>query len=142
MNQKKFLFAAIVGAITLFVLGGLIYGVFLMNFINSHSALSPDVLVQVNKPMEKLDWVMLILSNVAAGFLIALVCKWGNFKTHGESLKAGAMFGFLYAASIDLGFLSFTNMLTLTSAAADVLGNTVMTAVAFVVVAKLLRKSK
>ena len=140
MKNNKYFLAAIAGAVAFFLLGWLIYGVALMDFMAQHSGLSAEVQAQFNKPMDQMIWWAMIVSNLAAGFLIATILAWGNITTAAGGAKAGATIGLLMSMSYDFGFYGFSNMFTMTSLFADIAAGVVMSAIGGAVVAWVLGK--
>ncbi len=63
MDIKKFLIGTLVGGVSVFFLGYLIYGIALMSFINQHSIAPPGTM----KSMADFGWGDLILGNLALG---------------------------------------------------------------------------
>jgi len=104
MKTNKILLGGIVAAVTFFLLGWLIYGVLLMDFMQSYSDQS------LMKAQEDMIWWAMILSNLASGFLLAFILNWSNAKTCTEGIKIGGIIGLLMAFSIDLSFYSMSNM--------------------------------
>ena len=79
--------------------------------------------------MEMIWWAM-IVSNFSIALLLTLFLKWSGAKGIVDGLKTGALFGFLYSFSLDLGFYSMTTMFNnFTAIIADVVVNTLVMAV-------------
>lgn len=104
MKTNKILFGGIVAAVAFFLLGWLIYGILLMDFMQSNSDQS------LMKAEEDMVWWAMILSNLASGFLLAIILNWSNAKTCTDGMKIGAIIGLLMAFAIDLSFYSMSNM--------------------------------
>lgn len=104
MKTKKILLGGIAAAITFFILGWIIYGMLLMEFMQTNSVQS------IMKAEEDMIWWAMIVSNLASGFLLAFVLIWSNVKTCTEGIKIGAILGLLMAFSIDLSFYSMSNI--------------------------------
>ena len=104
MKTKKILLGGLAGGVTFFLLGWLIYGVLLMDYMTANSNQC------ASKPMGEMIFWALILSNLAYGFLIACVINWSNTTGVMSGVRIGAVVGFLFATSIDLSFYSMTNM--------------------------------
>lgn len=101
----KILRGTILGGITFFFLGWLVWGILLMNFsMNNYDQ-------SIYKPENEMIWWAMIVSNLILAMFLTLFMKWGQAKTIVDALKIGAIFGVLYALSIDLSFYSMTNML-------------------------------
>ena len=138
MKNKNYFLASIVGGITFFLLGWLIYGVVLMDFMSSNSGLSAEVFAQFNRTEAEFIWWALILANVASGFLLATILSWGQMTSAAGGAKAGAIVGFLIAISFDLLFYSMTNIFTTSSLFVDIIASTVMTTIGSAVIGWLL----
>ncbi len=100
----KILKGTVLGGIAFFLLGWLIYGILLMDFMaaNMNSCM--------NMPEGKMVWWAMILSNLISALLLTLVLKWSGARKILDGLKTGALFGLLYGATIDLGYWSMTTM--------------------------------
>ena len=138
MKNKNYFLAAIVGGITFFLLGWLIYGVVLMEFMNANSGLSADVFEKFNRTEAEFIWWALILANVASGFLIATILSWAQMTSLAAGAKAGAIIGLLIAVSFDFLFYSMTNIFTTTSLVVDIIASTVMTTIGAAIIGWLL----
>ena len=100
----KILRGTLFGGITYFLLGWLVWGILLMDFMSAnmnHCA---------NRPEGIMVWWAIIVSNLAAAMLLTLVLKWSGAKGYMDGLKTGAILGFLYALIVDMSFLSMTTM--------------------------------
>ena len=123
MNMK-ILRGTVFGGIAFFLLGFLVWGVLLMDFsMENYSQ-------EIYRPNDEMIWWAMIVSNLVLSMLLSLMLNWAGAKNWMDGLKLGALFGLLYALSIDLGMYSMTTMLlTLTAIVVD--------ALAYVVVAGL-----
>ena len=75
-----------------------------------------------------MDWVALIASNLAIGFLIAIICDKTNSKTWMAGATTGLWAGFLIMLYFDASFLAFYNLFTNKWVMIDVAVGTVYTA--------------
>ena len=100
----KILRGTIFGGIAYFLLGWLVYGILLMGF------LSANMNQCAARPEGNMIWWAIILSNFSAAFLLTLILKWSGAKGIFDGLKTGALFGFLFAMTIDLSSWSMTTM--------------------------------
>ncbi|HEY4935234.1 MAG TPA: hypothetical protein VII44_01565, partial [Puia sp.] len=66
MDTKKFLIGTLVGGITYFILGYLIYGLALMSFFTQHSVAPSGSM----KAMSDIVWWALMLGNLFMGALL------------------------------------------------------------------------
>ncbi|MDA3905074.1 MAG: hypothetical protein PF484_03270 [Bacteroidales bacterium] len=124
MKTNKIFLGGIAGAIVFFFLGWLIYGVLLADFMESNYDQS------LNRPMEEMVWWALILSNLASGFLFAIILSWSNTIGIADGAKKGAILGFLLGLSMDLSFYAMSKMiLSFTPIIVDVLLYTILWAI-------------
>ena len=124
MKTNKVLLGGIAGGVSFFLLGWLIYGILLMNFTKANYNQCSM------RPMEEMVWWAMIFSNLAFGFLLAIVCSWSNTTRLMDGAKVGAIIGLLLAASIDLGFYAMSTMFSnLTAIFVDLISYTVMAAI-------------
>ena len=140
MKNNKYWLAGIVGGVAIFLLGYLVYGIVLMKYMDEHSGLAADVISKVRKPMEQMNWGAMVVSNMATGFLIATVLSWANFTSAGSGAKGGFIVGLLMTLGFDLVVFSTTNMHTVESLVADILGFVVMTTITGAIVGMILGK--
>jgi hypothetical protein len=100
----KILRGTLFGGITYFLLGWLVWGILLMDFMSAnmnHCA---------NRPEGVMVWWAIIVSNLAAALLLTLILNGSKAKGIVDGLKTGAFFGFLYAMTVDLSFWSMTTV--------------------------------
>ena len=129
MNPNKILLGAIAGAIAMFFLGWLIYGMALSSYMATHGNQCAML------PMEEFKWWAMIVSNLAAAILFALILSWSNRTGAAAGAKIGAITGLLLGISIDLSFYSMSNMFAdLTHVCIDVAAYVVMSSLTAAVV--------
>ncbi len=123
----RVLMATIAGAITIFILGYLIYGFLLASYMKENMF----QYVGLNKEPTP-DFVPLILSNAVKAFLLAFVFEyWARIRTFVAGLRGGAIIMFLVALSTDLSFLGYMNLFRgFSPVTVDVLAETVRVALA------------
>jgi hypothetical protein len=99
----RILAATVAGAVTLFLLGWLIYGMLLRNFFDG--AMTPAArAVMRTEP----DFIPLILAQLAFGGLLAFVfAYWGSIRTFVGGLRGGAILYFLIVLGFDLQMMAF-----------------------------------
>ena len=120
----KIIRGTVFGGIAFFFLGFLMWGLALASTMESMFDGT------LNRPDDGMIWWAMIASNLFLALFLTLFLKWGSVKNWMGGLKGGAMFGGLYALSVDLGIYSMTTMINdLSGVALDV--------VAYVVVAAL-----
>ena len=137
MNTKKFVIGTLVGGISFFFLGYLIYGLALASFFSQHTiAVSGSA-----KTMNEIVWWALILGNLASGALLAYIfLKLGNITSFGSGAGTAVAIGFFVTLSMDLIRFATSNTFDLTAMFADVVVGTVMYAIAGGVIGAVLGK--
>ena len=104
MNVRV-LVAALAGAVAMFLLGWLIFGVVLMSYMKAHTVEYAGLL------KDPPDMIPLFLANLAWAWLIAFVFdSWAGIKSFGAGLKGGALIMLPLIIGIDLQFWSFMNL--------------------------------
>lgn len=136
MDIKKLLMGGIAGAVTTFLLGWLIFGMLLMDFMNSH----PGVSGVINKAEP--DFLYLIIGNLAMGILFAYILIKSNVNTLAGGLVCGGIVGLLMAVGYDSMMYATTTVLSKTAMAADVAATTVMFAISGAVIGMVLGMGK
>jgi hypothetical protein len=136
MNMK-ILRGTVFGGIVYFLLGWLVYGILFMDFF------SANMNQCANKPDGDMAWWAMIVSNLAAALLLTLILNWSRAKGIVDGLKTGAIFGFLFALSIDLSFWSMTTMYSnFGSLVVDLVVSTFVLAVVGMIIVLLWGKEK
>ncbi len=93
MKSSQFLAGGILAAVIYFLLSYLLYGMLFKSFFD-HNGMAVD--------MSKFTWWAMILSTLAAGFLIAYVLSAAGAATVGKGLTIGVIVGLLLEISFDL----------------------------------------
>lgn len=105
MNLRV-LVAAVVGAIVMFLLGYLIFGLALASFIQANTIQYPGLM---KEPMP--DMLPLVLSNFAFAWLYAFIFdQWAGVRTFIGGALAGITIAIPLALAIDLQYLAFMNI--------------------------------
>jgi hypothetical protein len=137
MKTNKILLGGLAGGVTFFLLGWLVYGILLMNFTQANFNQCSM------RPIEEMIWWSLILSNLAYGLLLSVICNWSNATKFMDGARIGGIIGLLMGLSIDLSFYSMSTMYSnFTAIMVDVIVSTVMTAIVGGVVAWILGMGK
>jgi hypothetical protein len=119
--MNKILIAGIAGGVIFFLLGWLVYGIILMDFMSANSG----VPAALQKKMP--DMLPLAIANLAWGFLFALVLgKWSTHLTIGQGATRGALLALLVALFLDLSMYATTTMFTIEALVADIIAMTVI----------------
>ncbi len=103
MNMK-IIRGTLFGGIAYFLLGGLVWGILLMDFYTANYS------QVMNRPETDTIWWAMIVSNLATALLLTLILKWSGAKSIMDGLRTGAIVGFLFSLSIGLSFYSLTTM--------------------------------
>jgi hypothetical protein len=136
MNQKTIL-GGIAGGVAFFFLGWLIYGMLMKDFMaaNTNSCFS--------RPEAEFVWWALIVSNLAWGFILALIFSWSNISSVAAGVKAAAIYGLLIGICYDMLFYSMTTMYSsMTTVIVDVIVGTIMSAIGGAVIAAVMIRKK
>ncbi len=136
MDLKKLFMGGIVGGILFFLLGWLIYGMLLMDFMNNHTGAAGNV--SRTEP----DFLYLAIGNLAMGFVLAYIFVKGNVNSMANGFITGGIVGLLIAVGYDCMIYGTTTVISKTAMAADVAASTVMTAVVGAVVAMVMGMGK
>jgi hypothetical protein len=133
----KILRGTVFGAIAYFLIGWLVWGILLMDF------LSGNMNQCANRPDNGMIWWAIIASNFVLALLLTLVLNWAKAKSITDGLKYGALFGLLYTLSFSLSSWSMTTMYTNIGALlTDTLASTVVMAVIGMVIVLTWGKEK
>lgn len=135
MNTKNFLIGGIVGGVAFFLLGYLIYGVLLTNYMQDH----PGTATGAYKDMKDFQWWALILGNLFSGFLLAYIFVKANVVTVANGLITGAVVGFLIIASHDSIIYATSNLFSKHGIVADIVGFTVLSALVGAIIAAVMK---
>ena len=124
MNTKNLLLGTLLGGVSFFFLGWLLFGIVL------EPIMSASCNTSINRPMEEMLFGPLILSNLLWGLLVTLALGWNQQKGLMGGLKTGAIVGVVVSAGIDLSFYAMTTFFSgLSAVAMDVMANTLLYAI-------------
>jgi uncharacterized membrane protein len=124
--NKKIVIGGIAGGILFFLLGWLVYGILLMEYMNQHAGLKGNV----NRNDADMQMIYILAGSVLQGILLAYILVRSNVSTLAGGLLTGATVGFLISSSIDLTMYGTTYILSKHSILADVIAATAIFAVA------------
>ena len=136
MDIKKWIIGGITAGILFFLLGWLVYGILLSDFMNNHTGAAGNV----TKTEE--DMLYLAIGNLAYGFLLAYVFVKGNVGTMMNGFITGGIVGLLMAVGIDCIMYATSTVISKTAMAADVAASTVMSAVVGAITAMVMGMGK
>lgn len=135
--DTQILKGTVFGGIANFFLGWLIYGMLLMDYMQSNSNQCSA------RPGMEMIWWAMIISCLVYAFFVTLFLKRSGSSTWLDGLKTGALFGCLYAVTVDLSFYSMTTMFnSITPILVDAIASTVMAAIIGIVIVLLWGKPK
>ena len=103
----RVLAATVAGGITMTLLGWLIFGILLMNFMKGYMVQYPN--------LEKMppDWIALLLFNLAFAWLFAFVFDyWATISTFPGGVKGGALIMLPLAIGVEFQYMAFMNIYT------------------------------
>lgn len=137
MNTNKILLGTVVGGIAYFLLGWIIYGMLMKDFMDTN----------YNQCMMKADmdfiWWALIVSNFVWALLYAIIIDWSKMASLAGGLKVGIVAGSLIMLSFDLSFYSMSSMFSgLSTMIIDVLVGTVVSAIGGAVIGWVMGRGK
>lgn len=138
MDIKKLLIGGITGGILFFLLGWLVYGMLLMDFMNSHQGAAGNV----QRAETDMQYLYLVIGNLAMGFMLAYVFLKGNVNSMMDGFITGGILGLLIAVGYDCMIYATSTVISKTAMAADVAAMTVMTAIVGAVVAMVMGMGK
>jgi hypothetical protein len=131
MNSKKSLLAGIAGGVVLFLLGYLIYGKLLSDFMSTHSGTATGVAKNANDYML---WLIAV-ANLIYSFLLVYIFSKAGISSIGSGFATGAIVGLLTTASTDCINYATSNLLTGSGMAADIIAFTILSGIAGAVIA-------
>lgn len=114
MASNRFVLAALVGGVVVFLAGGLLYGVLTLSFFEANQGSAVGVMKDTP------DYLYLVLGQVVLGVLLAVVIdKWARVGGVANGLKIGAIVGLLMGLGVDLTMYGVTNISNLTATLVD-----------------------
>jgi hypothetical protein len=132
MDIKKLLIGGIAGGVAYFLLGWLVYGILLMDFMNNHTGTAGNV------ARAEPDFMYLIIGNLAMGFLMTYIFIKANVSGFASGIMTGGILGLLTGVGYDCMIYATTTIMSKTGMAADVAGTTLMSAVVGGIIAILI----
>jgi len=109
MNTNKFLIGGIIGGIAYFLLGWLVWGMLLMNFMTENAGTATGVM----KAEGDMIWWALIVGNLFSGLAMAYVLTKAGVSTASTGVMMGAIFGLLISASFDFTMFGTANIMNM-----------------------------
>ncbi|HAO46929.1 MAG TPA: hypothetical protein PLZ45_14590 [Ferruginibacter sp.] len=136
MDLKKLFMGGIVASILFFVLGWLIYGMLLMDFMKNHTGAAGNVMLQ--EP----NMLYLVIGNLASGFMMAYIFVRANVNTAANGFITAAVIGLLVSIGFDCITYATTTIISKTAMAADVAASTVMSGIIGAITAMVMGMGK
>jgi len=137
MSTKRFVLSAVVGGISVFIVGGLIYGLLTVSFFEANQGSATGVM------RETPDYVHLFLGQLVFGVLLTVIIgKWAGVTGASAGLRIGAIAGLLFGFAMDLTLFGVTNVQNITATLVDPFLVMVQMAVGGAVVGAVLQKVK
>ena len=131
--------AGVAGGILAFVLGWLVYGIALNSVFDSMAGSATGV----ERAEDEMCYLALFFGHIAWGFLFAVIFgRWANISTFATGAKAGALLGFLIAATYDLIGYGTSNLSSFTGVLLNIAVMVVLSAIIGGFVAWLLGRGK
>jgi hypothetical protein len=135
--MNRIALATVVGALTSFVLGFLIYGMALASFFAANVGTATGVY------KEAPDLAPVLLGQLALAFLLTLaISRWGDSTSLAGGAKVGALFGLLVALGFDLTMYGTTNIQNITATLVDPIVSMVMVGVTGAMIGMVLGRRK
>ena len=98
--------ATIAGAIAIFIVGFVVYGLVLDPMV-----MRPNVIEYAGLMKDPPSWIPLVLANLVLAFLLSVIFdKWAGIKTFASGASAGAIIVFLMTLYFDLSFFAFMHI--------------------------------
>jgi hypothetical protein len=121
----RVLLATVAGAVTIFLLGYLIWGILFLPYTKA------DEIQYAGLRKEPPDMLLLILKNIVQAFLLVYIFEYlAGIRTFLGGMKVGAIVMFLVTLSLNLSLLSIMNLHKgLTANILDVVGETARAAI-------------
>ena len=126
MNSQKFIIGGIIAGVVYFLLGWLLYGMLLKNFMTANLWAPGTMRADADT-----IWWALAAGQIAAGFLLAYVLGKANATSAGSGAAVGFVVGLLACLGFDLTMYGVSTIATsLKGIAADVAVSAVSSAIA------------
>lgn len=118
--KATFILAGVVGAVVVVALTIAIYGTFFQDFLEQYNELTEAETEMISRESTNFTWF--VIANLAHGFLIATVLRWGGFYTPLRGAGAAAVVAFL----TEVYFLFTQHMLFKTMSLESAIWDTIM----------------
>ena len=123
MNNRV-LVGGIIGGVVFFFLGFLVYGMALRTFMENNQ------MAGLGRSDAEFNWLMLVLGNLAFGFMVAYVLHKANANSFAAGATVAMIVGLLMALGLDLTMYATTNVFnSISGVLVDVIATSIMGAV-------------
>lgn len=126
MNTNKFLVGGIIGGIAYFLLGWLVWGMLLMDFMHQHTT---EVGKAAMRGEADMVWWAMIAGNLLWGLTLSYIFLKSGVSSGGAGAGMGAVLGLLISAAINCMLYAQLNAWDTTSMAVDIVANTVVSGI-------------
>jgi hypothetical protein len=128
--NKKILIGGITGGILFFLLGWLVYGILLVDYMGNHAGSKGDI----NRGDADMQMIYILAGSILQGILLAYILVKSNVSNAAGGFITGGTVGFLVSSSIDFTTYGTTYILSKHSLMVDVIAATLIAAVTGTVV--------
>ena len=135
MDTKKLVTGMVVGGITMFVVGYLIFELALGGFYEANQGSATGL------TRESTLWWAICLGTISLATLVTLCVGWSGAKSVAQGFRIGAMVGFLIWFGVDFIFYGGSNISTINIPLVDPLLEIVRTGIGGAVIAAVLGRS-
>jgi len=125
MSSKKFLIGGLAGGVVFFLLGWLLYGMLLMDFMMQHSNTASGVF----RSETEMIWWAMVVGNLGLGFLLSYVLNKANVTGAMAGATTGAVVMLLLSVSMNCIMYAQLNLWDTTSIVVDILVSAVIGAI-------------
>ena len=130
MNTNKFLVGGIIGGVANFLLGWLVWGTLLMNFMKEHTTEAAKAVMRKDANGEDtMVWWALIAANLLSGFLLSYILSKAGTNSASSGASTGAVIGLLFSATINCFNYAFMDISDFTAMGVDIVASTIVTAI-------------
>lgn len=129
MDIKKLLTGGITGGIVFFLLGWLVYGMLLADFMHHHVGYAGTVIEK-----KEMDYLFLAAGQLLMGVLLTWIIVKAGINSLAGGLVTGAVVGLLMSSAIDFTMYGTTNVLSKKGMLADIAASTIISAIAGAVI--------
>ncbi len=139
MTNNKIILAGVAGAMSLLLIGSMIFGFTLPRFGDTLNGSASGVM----KSPEEFGWIPLIIGHLAFGWLFAIIFgRWANISTFAGGAKAGLILGGLISLGNELISFGSTNVSSLTGTVVEIVLQTIVFALMGGVVGAMLGRGE